>query len=594
MTSVEMELQEGLSRRNFIKGGAFVGAAALGGAALGSTALTGCSSNGSTSSSSATTSAGSEDLGEAAPIEPLTPPSEWSGEADLVIVGTGGGGLAAAVLACEKGASVIVVEKDPTWGGATKFAGHYLNGPGGSKMQDELGFAWPSFPYNRDAFVRDVMPNYQFAIDQHLLGNVADYGGKVADWMTELGVPWVCVGESYTPVAVLTGQQTSILGFKTICDHMYNLAVEGGAEFHFDTPCEGLVVENNAVVGIMAKSTSGEELYFKGKKGVVLCSGGIGMNWDMMKKYIPTAYERAVHGGPMPQHTGECTRMALGVGADMSGLDSWAAWESAPDNGSRDWQFFWGNRQLLQVPWLNIDCRGVRTEFFDSLELPGKETAQPNLPHITGIGEHLVGAIQMSQQGARTYAIFDADYEQYMDKLGMNPGSERRPLRKDEPHLETDLVDPDYVTLLEEAVENDYVIKADTLDDLAAGLGLDTDVVKDAVEHWNDLCEKGEDTDLVWPYNPGWLSPVQTPPYYGAKIGGCIGKTLAGLRVDPELRVINTEGKVIPGLYANFTTAGGIYGESSYGGSLYNTSILGGNGLTWATGYLAAETALNN
>lgn len=47
-----------------------------------------------------------------------------------------------------------------------------------------------------------------------------------------------------------------------------------------------------------------------------------------------------------------------------------------------------------------------------------------------------------------------------------------------------------------------------------------------------------------------------------------------------------------PGLYANFLTAGGIAGENNYGSQWTNTSLMGANGLSWCSGYLAAKSAL--
>ena len=71
-----------------------------------------------------------------------------------------------------------------------------------------------------------------------------------------------------------------------------------------------------------------------------------------------------------------------------------------------------------------------------------------------------------------------------------------------------------------------------------------------------------------------------------------IGKTLCGLRVDENMHVLDAEGNQIPGLYANFLTAGGIAGENSYGSQWTNTSLMGANGLSWCSGYLAAKSAL--
>ncbi|MFR3092157.1 MAG: hypothetical protein ACLTMP_10915 [Eggerthella lenta] len=94
------------------------------------------------------------------------------------------------------------------------------------------------------------------------------------------------------------------------------------------------------------------------------------MNRDLIRAYLPSAYEGTVQGGPMPSHTGEAFRMGLGMGADFSGFDSWSYWEGAIDEETAGgdgqfWHYFWhGERQLLHNPWLIIDKRGNRQPYF--------------------------------------------------------------------------------------------------------------------------------------------------------------------------------------------------------------------------------------
>lgn len=579
------EPRGGLSRRSFFKGSALLSATVLGGSALAACAP---SAGGSDSTAGATEGS---DLGEAAPIAPVDPPAEWSAEADIVVVGTGGGGLAATLLARDKGATVITIEKDQTPGGATKCAGGFASLPGGSTIQDEMGYAWPVYPYSRKELVNRLREQYQSSNDDRLVGTIADYSGIFLDWaVLEHEAPMVAVagGSAFFPKTLAEGKVTSYMAVKEVTDYFYQQGQEAGADFHMGTRCENLVVDGGRVVGIKAKDgKTDEELYFKARKGVVLCAGGMGMNWDMLKEYIPTAYRHAVYGGPTPSHTGECIRMAVGAGADIAGWDSWNCWESAPDNGTREWQPFWGARTIFQVPWLNIDKRGERYNFY----------AMPQQPEVTfevGRGDVAVAATQMSRIGGRGYAIFDADYEQYMFKMNVAPGAERRPWTKDDPIVEDAMFDKDFSVEFQKGVDAGLIKKADTLEELAEQLGLKPEVVTAAVDNWNELCEKGEDTELDVPYLPEWLTPVKTPPFYGGVIGGCIGKTHAGLRTDESLRVLNPEGEVIAGLFANFHTAGGLCGESSFGGSPHmpSGSFLGGNLLSWVSGYLAADTAL--
>ncbi|MEG0376472.1 MAG: twin-arginine translocation signal domain-containing protein, partial [Raoultibacter sp.] len=91
-------------------------------------------------------------LENAEPIPPEDPPAKWTAEADLVVVGTGGGGLAAALLAREQGASVIVVEKNGTPGGASQHSMSLMNMAGTAADQVAVGYGFPEAPYDRGNF----------------------------------------------------------------------------------------------------------------------------------------------------------------------------------------------------------------------------------------------------------------------------------------------------------------------------------------------------------------------------------------------------------------------------------------------------------
>ncbi|MGV8084456.1 MAG: FAD-binding protein [Coriobacteriia bacterium] len=586
-----------LSRRGFLLG---AGALAAGAAVAG---IAGCQP-----AASPETPAGEVDehiapgiratatLENAAPIPPVDPPAKWTAEADIVVVGTGGGGLAAALLARDKGDSVIVVEKSNEPGGCTQHANIFVNLAGTATQQKEFKFALPSFPYDRGNFLRWLQPNYQFTIDDDLSGNMAEAAGECLDWMQDHGADMACIGAGYMPKVVAEGKMHKIMSFKEITDKFHKFGEEAGADFHFSTPCTGLVAKDGRVIGIKASGSDGD-VYFKANKGVILCAGGIGMNPDLMKKYLPTAYNAAVIGGPMPYHTGECTRMALGMGADMAGIDSWCAWESEQDNGTGQWTYFWGARQITQLPWLNIDVRGKRCNFYEWDEFGSKDPVfyqAATLPFYQPGEDRARMQVQASRQGHRAYAIFDGNFEDHMWDISNPPLGERRPTTSDDPIPKQSLFNTDWHVEFDKAVADGRIKKADSLEELAEMLGLKSEVLTEAVETWNDNCAKGVDSGTTYPLTKRFLNPIVEAPFYGAKIGPRIGKTFCGPRVDEDLRVLNTEGEIIPGLYANFTTAGGICGESTYGTSLINTSVWGGNGLSWVSGYLAARTACSD
>lgn len=535
-------------------------------------------------------------LENAQPIPPENPPAEWSAEADIVVVGTGGGGLAAALLSREKGASVIVVEKESTPGGATQHANSIGNVAGTGRAQIAAGAGSPEAPYDRAKFLRWIEPQYQFNIDDDLVGNVVEAAGEALDWMQDHYDGLIFRG-SYNDKSVALEGAHKCLAARNITNKFFELGQEAGAEYYFSTPCSALIVDGGRVVGIKATGPDGD-LYFKASKGVILCSGGIGMNPDMLKKYLPSAYNACVMGGPMPYHTGECTRMALGIGAEMCGIDSWNGWESELDNDTGEWKYFWGIRQLTQLGWLNIDCRGKRCNYYEFDQTYSFDPVfyqYRELPYYQNGQDRARFAVQASRIGHRAYCIFDGRFEDYMWKISNPPLGERRPTVPTDPIPEQSLFDTDWRVEFGNALADGRLKQADTLEELAELLGLEADVVVSAVEHWNSDCERGEDTaNVVYPMSKTFLNPIVEPPFYGAKIGARMCLTGAGVRTDEHLRVVDGAGKPIPGLYANFTTAGGIIGESKYGGGLNYSSVLGGQGLSWCTGYFAARTAMSD
>lgn len=592
----------GISRRGFL---ASAGVLAAGAAMAG---MTGCQPSSEPLSDTGSAAVGEIDeqiapgmratatLENAQPIPPENPPEAWTDEADIVVVGTGGGGLAAALLAREKGAKVIVVEKEATPGGATQHANSIGNTAGTGRAQIEAGAGSPEAPYERGKFLRWLEAQYQFNIDDDLVGNVVEAAGEALDWMQDHYDGLIFRG-SYNDASVAIEHKHKCLAARNITNKFYELGQEAGADFHLSTACTALIADGDRVVGIKASGPEGD-VYYKANKGVILCSGGIGMNPDMMKKYLPSAYYSCVCGGPMPYHTAECTRMALGMGADMTGIDSWNGWESEPDNDTGDWQYFWGVRQITQLGWLNIDCRGKRVNYYEfdqTFSMDPVFYQYKDLPYYQNGQDRARFAAQASRIGHRAYCVFDGNFEDYMWNISNPVGGERRPTTTEDTIPEQNLFDPDWRVEFEKAVEDGRMKKADTLEELAQQLGLKEDVLVTAVKEWNEDCEKGEDThNVVYPLSKTFLNPITEPPFYGAKIGPRVCLTSAGLRTDEFLRVTNDKGEPIPGLYANMTTAGGINGESKYGGGLQYSSVLGGQGLSWCTGYFAARTALSD
>lgn len=148
-----------------------------------------------------------------------------------------------------------------------------------------------------------------------------------------------------------------------------------------------------------------------------------------------------------------------------------------------------------------------------------------------------------------------------------------------------------WYSTMQYAIENGGIKVADTIEELEAQLGLEPGILVDNVARWNEACEKGEDYMVAFKYPPQWLNPIDTPPYYGAVVGGNPFGTKCGLMIDPKMRVMGTNGKPIPGLYAGWHTAGGSSGENNYGGRP-GTGIYGDGALSYIGGYMVAGSII--
>ena len=536
------------------------------------------------------------------PIPPREVPDIWDAEADAVIVGTGGGGLAASLYLAQQGLSVIALEKEPMVGGATRHAEALINVFGGAKEQNEMEYGWPTWPLDLDAFTYEYCKQHHWTVDTELVRSFTGMGGEAFDWMlSQDGVRMTCIGIGYIADDVLMGKQSHVMGMDSVVRAFEENVAKAGVDLRLQSPCVALVHDGEMVAGVVAKPSDGNEVFIKANKGVILCAGGIGMNKDLIAKYLPSFVKGAVQGGPMPYHTGEAFRMGLGVGADFSGFDSCSCWEAGIDESlcggdGGFWHYFYaGERQMFHCPTLIIDKQGHRLPYYSIEVQPGFDI-NPASEH----GDLATCNTWMSAIGGHAYSFFDSNFPEYVYKCERQivGGDTGRLYPIDESQKELlpesvgSLVSTDWIGEVNKAVERGAVKKADTIEELAGMLRLDPAILQSAVDNWNRICAQGVDDEMPIPYDESWLNPVAVPPYYAAIVGGQIGKTLCGLRVDPQLRVIDPEAKAIKGLYANYTTAGGIDGEHGHG--LWNPSMFAGNALSWVSGYVAAKTLLND
>lgn len=477
------------------------------------------------------------------PIEIDESAKEIKKNADVVVVGGGVAGLSAAVSAAEEGAKVILLEKMPMLGGTGNFAEGIFAVESDLQRNENVDTS-------RDEAFNIMMDYSHWRADAKIARAFVDKSADSIDWLEDKGVEFSHL-TAINPGGLRTWHIFDGRG-AAMSKALQAEAEKLGVEILLETTGKKLkMTDNNEVAGIIAVDQDGSNVNITASS-VIIASGGFANNDEMLEKYTNASNVEPV--GSVGK-LGEGIQMAWEVGADEKGTDVLQLYRPGVPGEATDSHLSAAARQ----PHLWINKNGERF---------CNETVIFEWPYA--------GNALANQEDGIMHVVFDSKTKEYMMNKGIDIGvGVMVPVGTKLEELED---------ALKKGIENNDVVEAKTIKDLAAALEIDEEVLTETIEKYNQADEIKQDSEFA--KDSKYIQSITEGPFYAIKSKSHFLGTLGGIRINDKAEVINTENNIIKGLYAAGNDAGGMYGDS------YDLTIPGGTiGFAVNFGRIAGENA---
>jgi tricarballylate dehydrogenase len=447
--------------------------------------------------------------------------------------------MCAALSAREGGARVLVLERSPEYerGGNTR---HTRNIRCSHAAADQFF----SGPYSEEEHLQDLIGVTGGPANLDLAKLAVRESSRLPDWMSAQGVHW------QQPLAgTLHLGRTNrwfLGGGKALLNTYYRAAAGKGIEVRYGARVEDLVIENNRFEAVrLTADNNGNGPELVRGRAVVVAAGGYEANIEWLKRHWGDAAENFIIRGSA-YNDGTLLAALLKAGAksmgDPKGFHAIAVDARAPkfDGGIVT--------RLDVVPFGIVVNRDARRFYDEGEDIWPKRYA-------------IWGTLIASQPGQIAYGIVDAKtIDRFLPPMF-------KPYR------------------------------ADSLEDLAAQLGLDPAAFANTLAEYNRATAGNADAQMqhldslctrdITPKKSNWALPIDKPPYYGLPLRPGITFTYMGVAVDERARVLDASGAPFRNVYA----AGEIMS-----GNILTKGYLGGFGLTIGSvfGRLAGREAAAN
>jgi succinate dehydrogenase/fumarate reductase flavoprotein subunit len=328
---------------------------------------------------------------------------------------------------------------------------------------------------------------------------------------------------------------------------------------YFSTPAVKLVMDGKRVAGVIAKNKEGKYIQFNASKAVILATGDYTNNPSMVQRWCPdiAEFDKKQFG-----KTGDGHVLAISAGARMENL------------GHTKMMHDFDSALMFEEPFLYLNMDGERftNEYTGFVYMGNLLKYQPKFKGSMLDADH--------KDGSKGWycAIYDDSYMEWNDESFVSGKVPPFVMEK----------------FIPGAVENPQGVfknlidlhRCDTLEELAKELGIPFDKMKASIDRYNELCDKGCDTDFGKPAK--YMHKIEKAPFWGARKHIRVSAEVSGVVTNENAQALDAEGNVIEGLYCAGNLGGPFYGGADY--PFHQTGLSLGRCYTF--GMIAAKHAL--
>ncbi|WP_162606518.1 FAD-dependent tricarballylate dehydrogenase TcuA [Jiangella asiatica] len=476
----------------------------------------------------------------------------------VIVVGAGNAAMVAALAVHDTGAPVTMLEAAPRAerGGNSRFAGATFRfvHEGMAALEPLLDASSHELvpvsrveAYSRADYLRDLMDTSSGRMVPELADVLLDESYPTMTWMRDKGVKWELATRKFVDKDQLSEAQPYTLppggAVRAVhegiglTDDLFAAVEAAGIDIWYDSPAHELVTEGSTVLGVRVRR-SDEFVTLHGT--VILACGGFEANPEMRLRYLGPGWDLVkVRGSRF--NKGTMLDQALRAGAQAIG--------------------HWGGCHATPV----------------AADAP----AEGDLAITDQTGRHSYPyGLLVNALGQR----FVDEGEQYYMKTYAKTGAA---IRAQPRAWAAQVFDQKTLRYLQPRYRTQEPVTGDTIDELAAALGVAPAALRATVEAYNEAApddaaafdptiEDGLATSGVVPPKSNWALRLDSPPFVAYPVTAGITFTYGGLRVDPEARVLDNEGRPMPGLLATGEITGGFfYDNYPAGAGLMRGAVFG-------------------